>query len=93
MSMPSCNGFVDFSQKGDRVAAFHEMGAPGGSYAEYALAWDWTTFHIPETTGFEGKSQSLNPTRLTPQMLTVHVQRPQQSLSRPLQPPQLSSAT
>lgn len=41
-------------QPGDRVAAFHEMGAPGGSYAEYALAWDWTTFHIPPSTSFEG---------------------------------------
>lgn len=31
---------------GDIVAAFHQMRTPGGSYAEYALAWDWTTFHI-----------------------------------------------
>ncbi|KAI1169722.1 GroES-like protein [Nemania sp. FL0916] len=38
---------------GDRVAAFHEMNTPGGSYAEYALAWQHTTFHIPETTTFE----------------------------------------
>ncbi|KAL2002021.1 hypothetical protein VTN02DRAFT_807 [Thermoascus thermophilus] len=38
---------------GDRVAAFHEMGAPGGSYAEYAVAWAHTTFHIPEKTSFE----------------------------------------
>ncbi|KAK5675086.1 hypothetical protein LTS10_012160 [Elasticomyces elasticus] len=43
---------VEF-KKGDRVAAFHEMGAPGGSYAEYALAWDWTTFHVPDATTFE----------------------------------------
>ncbi|KAL1610589.1 hypothetical protein SLS60_002259 [Paraconiothyrium brasiliense] len=40
-------------KKGDRVAAFHEMGAPGGSYAEYALAWDYTTFHIPASKSFE----------------------------------------
>lgn len=39
---------------GDRVAAFHEIGAPGGSYAEYAVAWDHTTFHIPDKTSFEG---------------------------------------
>ncbi|KAJ9131808.1 Protein TOXD [Pleurostoma richardsiae] len=38
---------------GDRVAAFHEMFAPGGSYAEYALAWQHTTFHIPKNTSFE----------------------------------------
>ncbi|KAF9735018.1 hypothetical protein PMIN06_000788 [Paraphaeosphaeria minitans] len=40
-------------KKGDRVAAFHEMGAPGGSYAEYALAWEWTTFHVPASKPFE----------------------------------------
>jgi NADPH:quinone reductase len=38
---------------GDRVAAFHEMTTPGGSYAEYALAWGHTTFHIPKETSFE----------------------------------------
>ncbi|KAL2223372.1 putative quinone oxidoreductase [Thermoascus aurantiacus ATCC 26904] len=38
---------------GDRVAAFHQMGEPGGSYAEYAVAWAHTTFHIPEKTSFE----------------------------------------
>ncbi|KAI0405810.1 GroES-like protein [Xylaria palmicola] len=38
---------------GDRVAAFHEMLTPGGSYAEYAVAWQHTTFHIPKQTTFE----------------------------------------
>ncbi|KAK4034868.1 alcohol dehydrogenase [Parachaetomium inaequale] len=38
---------------GDRVAAFHEMRTPAGSYAEYALAWQHTTFHIPDSTTFE----------------------------------------
>lgn len=38
---------------GDRVAAFHEMMSPHGSYAEYALAWSHTTFHIPKKTSFE----------------------------------------
>lgn len=38
---------------GDRVAAFHEMGKPGGSYAEYGLAWAHTTFPLPEKTSFE----------------------------------------
>ncbi|OAA55299.1 groes-like alcohol dehydrogenase [Niveomyces insectorum RCEF 264] len=41
---------------GDRVAAFHEMRTPGGSYAEYAIAWQATTFHIPPTTSFEEAS-------------------------------------
>lgn len=35
------------------MAAFHEMLAPGGSYAEYAVAHQHTTFHIPATTSFE----------------------------------------
>lgn len=39
---------------GDRVAAFHEMQQPGGSYAEYALSWAHTTIHLPEKTSFEG---------------------------------------
>lgn len=39
---------------GDRVAAFHEMMKPGGSYAEYALSWAHTTIHLPEKTSFEG---------------------------------------
>ncbi|KAK3940937.1 alcohol dehydrogenase-like protein [Diplogelasinospora grovesii] len=38
---------------GDRVAAFHEMMTPHGSYAEYAIAWAHTTFHIPHETTFE----------------------------------------
>ncbi|KAJ3050980.1 hypothetical protein HK097_008057, partial [Rhizophlyctis rosea] len=38
---------------GDRVAAFHVMRAPHGSFAEYALAPDWTTFHIPKSVSFE----------------------------------------
>ncbi|EKG12959.1 Peptidase S9/S15 [Macrophomina phaseolina MS6] len=38
---------------GDRVAAFHEMLTPHGSYAEYAIAWAHTTFHIPKNTSFE----------------------------------------
>ncbi|KAF2815798.1 zinc-binding oxidoreductase-like protein ToxD [Mytilinidion resinicola] len=38
---------------GDRVASFHEMHTPGGSYAEYALGWQHTTFHIPKKISFE----------------------------------------
>ncbi|KAK7725392.1 hypothetical protein SLS57_003869 [Botryosphaeria dothidea] len=38
---------------GDRVAAFHEMVTAHGSYAEYAIAWAHTTFHIPKNTSFE----------------------------------------
>ena len=45
---------------GDRVAAFHQMMAPGGSFAEYAVSWAHTTFHIPNHTSFEGELSSLN---------------------------------
>ncbi|KAJ9660770.1 hypothetical protein H2198_002309 [Neophaeococcomyces mojaviensis] len=38
---------------GDRVSAFHEMTTEHGSFAEYAVVWEHTTFHIPETTSFE----------------------------------------
>ncbi|KAK4953046.1 hypothetical protein LTR10_008751 [Elasticomyces elasticus] len=38
---------------GDRVAAFHEMMKPGGSWAEYALSWAHTTFYLPKNTSFE----------------------------------------
>lgn len=41
-------------KKGDKVAAFHEINTQHGSYAEYAIAWDHTTFHVPEGTSFEG---------------------------------------
>jgi NADPH2:quinone reductase len=40
---------------GDRVAAFHQMLEPHGSYAEYAISWQHTTFHIPKSTSFEGQ--------------------------------------
>ncbi|KAH7346597.1 putative quinone oxidoreductase [Rhexocercosporidium sp. MPI-PUGE-AT-0058] len=38
---------------GDRVAAFHPMFAPGGTYAEYAVAPRHTVFRIPEGVKFE----------------------------------------
>jgi len=38
---------------GDRVAAFHRMVTPHGSYAEFAIAPAHTTFHIPKETSFE----------------------------------------
>lgn len=41
---------------GDRVAAFHEMMKPGGSFAEYAVAWQYMTTHIPNNTSFEEAS-------------------------------------
>jgi len=40
-------------KKGDRVAAFHEMVKEHGSFAEYAIAWAYTTFHLPAKTSFE----------------------------------------
>ncbi|KAL8699871.1 MAG: hypothetical protein Q9224_001225 [Gallowayella concinna] len=38
---------------GDRVASFHQMMSKGGSFAEYAVSWAHTTFHIPNKTSFE----------------------------------------
>lgn len=48
-------GVSGFS-KGDRMAAFHEMGARHGSYAEYSIAWADSAFHIPAHITFEGES-------------------------------------
>ncbi|KAJ5163874.1 Nitrilotriacetate monooxygenase component A/pristinamycin IIA synthase subunit A [Penicillium coprophilum] len=45
-------GVLNF-RKGDKVAALHNLGSPHGSYAEYAIAWEYTTFHLTENTGFE----------------------------------------
>jgi NADPH:quinone reductase-like Zn-dependent oxidoreductase len=35
-----------------------EMSAPHGSFAEYAIAWAYTTFHLPKNTTFEEVSLS-----------------------------------
>ncbi|PVH69072.1 GroES-like protein [Cadophora sp. DSE1049] len=40
-------------KKGDRVAAFHQTMAPHGSFAEFAIAWSHSTFHLPLNTSFE----------------------------------------
>lgn len=50
---------VEGFERDDRVAAFHEMLTPGGSYAEYSVAWARTTFHIPDSTSFEGMLASI----------------------------------
>ncbi|EXJ87013.1 hypothetical protein A1O3_03970 [Capronia epimyces CBS 606.96] len=38
---------------GDRVAAFHQMGKPYGAFAEYAIAGEKSTFHLPKSISFE----------------------------------------
>jgi NADPH:quinone reductase-like Zn-dependent oxidoreductase len=48
-------GVYEFAP-GDRVASFHEMGTPGGSFAEYAIGHAHTTFHIPDSVTFEQAS-------------------------------------
>ncbi|KAJ9123656.1 hypothetical protein QFC24_003427 [Naganishia onofrii] len=40
-------------KEGDRVAIFHEMTTTGGTFAEYALSWEHTTFQLPKQTSFE----------------------------------------
>lgn len=49
-------GSVSDFKVGDRVAAFHEMTQPFGSYAEYAVAWEHTTFLIPKHVSDEEAS-------------------------------------
>lgn len=46
------NDVHDF-KVGDRVAALHQLGEPFGSYAEYAIVYNWTTFHLDKNTSFE----------------------------------------
>ncbi|KAF2875861.1 zinc-binding oxidoreductase-like protein ToxD [Massariosphaeria phaeospora] len=43
-------------KKGDRVASFHEMMTAGGSFAEYAVGWQHTTFKLPDKVSFEEAS-------------------------------------
>lgn len=38
---------------GDRVAALHELRTAYGSFAEYAIAWESTTFSLPNEITFE----------------------------------------
>ncbi|KAJ5085107.1 hypothetical protein N7532_009878 [Penicillium argentinense] len=42
-------------RKGDKVAAFHQVMTPHGSWAEYAIAPAYSTFHVPSKTSFEGQ--------------------------------------
>ncbi|CAK7230788.1 hypothetical protein SEUCBS140593_007707 [Sporothrix eucalyptigena] len=46
------SGVTEF-HPGDRVAAFHRLMTPHGSYAEYGIAPADTTFHIPDKISFE----------------------------------------
>lgn len=46
--------FHSRDESADSISAFHEMMAPGGSFAEYAVSWAHTTFHIPNKTSYEG---------------------------------------
>ncbi|KAH7244582.1 chaperonin 10-like protein [Fusarium redolens] len=45
-------GGVSEFKPGDRVAALHQIGTAGGSFAEYAIAPSSTTFHIPDDISF-----------------------------------------
>jgi NADPH2:quinone reductase len=55
-----CSGVVEAAgsavrrfRKGDRVAGFHQMGTPRGTYAEYAVCPQHTVLHIPATMGHD----------------------------------------
>lgn len=45
-------GVYEF-EPGDRVAAYHLSGKENCSFAEYAIARDWTTLKIPQHVSFE----------------------------------------
>ncbi|KAL2842391.1 putative quinone oxidoreductase [Aspergillus pseudoustus] len=49
------DGVLNF-KKGDRVGALHQMFTPHGGYAEYAIAWAYTTLHLDEKVSFEEAS-------------------------------------
>jgi NADPH:quinone reductase-like Zn-dependent oxidoreductase len=40
-------------KSGERVAGFHRMGTPRGTYAEYCVCPEWTVFHVPDSMSFE----------------------------------------
>lgn len=40
---------------GDRVLAYHDMLAKSGGYAEFAIAGEHVTVHLPDKVSFEGK--------------------------------------
>ncbi|KAJ5400801.1 quinone oxidoreductase [Penicillium sp. CMV-2018d] len=43
-------------RKGNRVAVFHVMQSPYGSFAEYTIAPQYSTFHIPDSILYEEAS-------------------------------------
>lgn len=67
-------GFV----AGDRVAAFHELGTPNGSFAEYSIAWARSAFHIPENISFEGKLKHRHPFECRNGLIKMQFKRLQQ---------------
>jgi len=62
---------------GDRIAAFHVMWTPGGSYAEYALSPVHTAFHILNTTSFEEAAAIPLPAMTAAVGLYIHLGLPQ----------------
>ncbi|PMD36787.1 GroES-like protein [Hyaloscypha variabilis F] len=53
-TIQSIGALVSEFRPGDRVAAFHCPGMPNGAFGEYAVAPDWTTFHIGHLSFEEG---------------------------------------
>ncbi|KAI1656088.1 GroES-like protein [Daldinia decipiens] len=56
---------------GDRVVAYHEVMTANGSFAEYAVAPDWTTFHLPHNVSFE--EAATIPTAAHTAMMALYV--------------------
>ncbi|KAI9695799.1 MAG: hypothetical protein M1836_006065 [Candelina mexicana] len=47
-----CDNVIE-PKPGDRAAAFHGIGKERVNYAEYAIPWGFTTFHLPNKPGLE----------------------------------------
>lgn len=60
-----CQQNITEFKRSDRVVAIHEFLTPHGSWAEFDLAWGYTTFHLPAGTSFEGA-------RLMPLFYCIH---------------------
>lgn len=81
---------------GDRVCAYHDMLEKNGGYAQYAIAEEGFTFHLPEKVSFEGmffscstlyNTYSKSEGSCIANAMTMNMQRRQLFPSQPSQPP------
>ena len=58
------------------MAALHEFGTENGSYAEYAVALDFVTFHIPHNVSFEEAATIPSTAHTAAQALYIDLKLP-----------------